>query len=241
MSLWKRPACKTLLKALGISSTTVWIAADILKALPILSDTTAKSYTVDWEDLKAYLKSEEAIFLERSNMPIIYKFFKDFINHRKKTKKVFLVVDLSPTFLNTETSEKIFWQFGKQDYFRHIMKSWANMPESSDSLFFRITIGVQPGPDAFDESKLVMTFLTHLGVTDILCSFSLVLEGKAGKEMPALSRLECLEKFSANRCSRQHLRTIKQRRYSWFTFVKNTISSLPKVVRAKFLRSNILF
>ena len=88
------------------------------------------------------------------------------------------------------------------------------MPESSDSLFFRITTGVQPGPDAFDESKLVMTFLTHLGVTDILCSFSLVLEGKAGKEMPELSRLECLEKFSANRFSRQHLRTIKQRRYS---------------------------
>ena len=43
-----------------------------------------------------------------------------------------------------------------------------------------------------------MTFLTSLGVTRILCSFRLVLPGKAGKEIPESSRLEFLEKFSAN-------------------------------------------
>ena len=43
-----------------------------------------------------------------------------------------------------------------------------------------------------------MTFLTILGVTEILCCFKLVLEGKTGKEIPELSRLEFLEKFSAN-------------------------------------------
>ena len=43
-----------------------------------------------------------------------------------------------------------------------------------------------------------MTFLTILGVTEILCSFKLVLEGDAGKEIPELSRLKFLEKFSAN-------------------------------------------
>ena len=43
-----------------------------------------------------------------------------------------------------------------------------------------------------------MTFLTMLGVTEILYSFRLVLEGKTGKEMPESSRLEFLEKFSAN-------------------------------------------
>ena len=42
-----------------------------------------------------------------------------------------------------------------------------------------------------------MTFLTILGVTEILCSFKLVLEGKTGKEIPESSRLEFLEKFSA--------------------------------------------
>ena len=43
-----------------------------------------------------------------------------------------------------------------------------------------------------------MTFLTILGVTEILCSFKLVLEGKTGKEIPESSRLEFLEKSSAN-------------------------------------------
>ena len=43
-----------------------------------------------------------------------------------------------------------------------------------------------------------MTFLTILGVTEILCSLRLVLEGKTVKEIPELSRLEFLGKFSAN-------------------------------------------
>ena len=43
-----------------------------------------------------------------------------------------------------------------------------------------------------------MTFLTILEVTEILCSFKLVLEGKTGKEIPESSRLEFSEKFSAN-------------------------------------------
>ena len=43
-----------------------------------------------------------------------------------------------------------------------------------------------------------MTCLTILGVTEILRSFKLVLEGKIGKEIPEPSRLEFLEKFSAN-------------------------------------------
>ena len=53
-------------------------------------------------------------------------------------------------------------------------------------------------PDTFDESRFVMTFLTILGVMEILCSFRLVLEGKTGKEIPELSRFEFLEKFLAN-------------------------------------------
>ena len=43
-----------------------------------------------------------------------------------------------------------------------------------------------------------MTFLTILGVTEILCSFRLVLEGKTGKEIPESSRLEFLEKILGN-------------------------------------------
>ena len=72
------------------------------------------------------------------------------------------------------------------------------MYESSGSEFFRTTTGIQSGPDAYDESRFVMTFLTNVGVMDILCSFRLVLEGKTGKEIPESSRFEFLEKFLAN-------------------------------------------
>ena len=43
-----------------------------------------------------------------------------------------------------------------------------------------------------------MTFLPILGVTEILCTFKLVLEGKTGKEIPESSRLEFTETFLAN-------------------------------------------
>ena len=78
------------------------------------------------------------------------------------------------------------------------MKSLANMYESSGSQFFRTTTGIQSGPDAFDESMFVTTFFTILGVMEILCSFRLVLEGKADKEIPESSRLEFLQKFLAD-------------------------------------------
>ena len=43
-----------------------------------------------------------------------------------------------------------------------------------------------------------MTFLTILGVMEILYSFILVLEGKTGKQIPESSRFKFLEKFLAN-------------------------------------------
>ena len=77
--------------------------------------------------------------------------------------------------------------------FRHLLKSLASMYESSGSQFFRTTTGIESGPDAFDESRFVMTFLTILGVMEILCSFRLVLEGKTES-----SRFEFLAKFLAD-------------------------------------------
>ena len=50
---------------------------------------------------------------------------------------------------------------------------------------------------AFDKSRFIMTLLTILGVTEILCSFKWVLERKTGIEIPEWSRLEFLERFSA--------------------------------------------
>ena len=43
--------------------------------------------------------------------------------------------------------------------------------------------GIQSGTDAFDKSRFMMTFSTILGVTEILCCFKLVLEGKTGKNI----------------------------------------------------------
>ena len=42
---------------------------------------------------------------------------------------------------------------------------------------------LQSGPSTFDESRFIMTFLIILGVTEILCSFRLVVEWKTGKEI----------------------------------------------------------
>ena len=64
--------------------------------------------------------------------------------------------------------------------------------------FFRTTTGIQSGPDAFDESRFVMTVLIILGVTEILCCFTFVLVEKIGKAVPESSRLELLEIFLAN-------------------------------------------
>ena len=58
--------------------------------------------------------------------------------------------------------------------------------------------GKQSGLDVLDESRFVMTFLTILGVIEILCSLRLVLEGKTDREIPKPSRLESLGKFLAN-------------------------------------------
>ena len=67
---------------------------------------------------------KKIIFLEVINKRIIYKFFKDFTNHRKKTNRaVDLVVELFPTFLNTGTTDETFQQSGKQYPSRHILKT----------------------------------------------------------------------------------------------------------------------
>ena len=50
---------------------------------------------------------------------------------------------------------------------------------------------MQSGPDAFDESRFVMTFLTILEFKETLYNSILVLEGETGKES---SRLDFLEK-----------------------------------------------
>ena len=97
-----------------------------------------------------------------------------------------------------------------------------------------------------------MTFLTILGVIEILFSFRLVLEGKTGKELPESSRLEFLEKFSANifalsdaedntsgPLNRRVIADLPLLRIPLTNGVLNKGNS-PKVTRAKFLENNRL-
>ena len=117
---------------------------------------------------------------------------------------------------------------------------------SPGSQFFRITTGTQPRPNAFDELRSVMTFLSKFRVTGTSSSFRLNLKGKAGKEIPEPSRFELSEKLSVNSfcfiaCRRKHLRTIKWRKNSRFNFAENTISNSQNATTVKFLRSHIIF
>ena len=72
-------------------------------------------------------------FLPVISNSIIYKFFKDFTNHRKKTNRA-VVFSSRPflSILNTGTTNETLQQSGKQDLepFRHILKSPASMYES---------------------------------------------------------------------------------------------------------------
>ena len=74
------------------------------------------------------------------------------------------------------------------------------MYESSGSQFFRTTTGIQSGPDTFDESRFVMTFLTILAVEEI-CSFRLVVEGKTERDTQVI-KIRVLRKVFSKQFSK---------------------------------------
>ena len=90
-----------------------------------------------------------------------------------------------------------------------------------------------------------MRFLTILTVTEILCSFKLVLEGTTGKEKPELSRLEFLEKFLPNNFTLLDTKDNTSRPLNRGDIADlpllRTLSNLPKVPGAKFLWIDGLF
>ena len=125
-----------------------------------------------------------------------------------------------------------------------ILKSLADMYDRLGSQFLRTTTGIHSGPDVFDKLRFVMTFLIILWITEILCSFRLVLEGKTGKEIPESLRLEFFEKFSVNNFAlpdaEDNISCLLNRGgIADFTFVENDISNL-QVTRVKFLGSFVL-
>ena len=87
LALWRRPACQSLSKALDISSAPASVAPYLLKALQVLSDTTARWSAFDREDLKPYWKSEKGNISLGDQQSYYLQVFKDFNNHRKKTNR----------------------------------------------------------------------------------------------------------------------------------------------------------
>ena len=127
--MWRRPACQTLSKALDISSATARVAPDLLKALAILSDTTVRRSAVDREDLKPYWKLEKRPHFSRWSTILLFTDFSTTLltTEGRLTRQQVLAADLSPTFLNTGTTDETFQQSGKQDSIRHLLKSSASM------------------------------------------------------------------------------------------------------------------
>ena len=128
-------------KSLGYIKCYTQVAPDLLIALAIISDTTVRRSAVDREDLMPYWKSEKRPHFSRQSS------FQRLTTERRLTMSWFLVADLSPTFLNTGTTHETCLQFRKQDSFRHILKSSPSMYETSGSQIFRITTGIQSGPN----------------------------------------------------------------------------------------------
>ena len=85
-------------KALDISNAKARAAPDLLKALVILSDTTIRRSAVDQEDLN-HTGNQKKGYFSLGDQKVIYRFFKDFSNHRKKTNRA--VVFSSKPFPNT--------------------------------------------------------------------------------------------------------------------------------------------
>ena len=96
LSLWSKPACKTLSKALNKSSATARVAPDPLKAIAILSDVTVSRSAVDEEELKPYWKSEKRPHFSRWSTILLFTSFSNTLQTTKRrlTGWYFLVVDI---------------------------------------------------------------------------------------------------------------------------------------------------
>ena len=112
---------------------------------------------------------KKTTFLERINKPIIYKFSKNFTNHRKKTNgAVTFTCRHLPKFFRDET-----FQQSREKIPSDTLNNSANMCESSDSQFFRSnTFPKLPFPLLFHISVFtIATIATLIYHKDLQVSF----------------------------------------------------------------------
>ena len=123
---------------MDISSTMVRVAPDLLKTQPILPFATVKRSAVDWEYIKLSSKSEKKTHFSRWSTILV----------------VILSCRPFPNILKYRDHQWEIWKI------RHLLKSLASMWGNSGSQFFQATTEIQSGPDAFGESRFLMTSLT---------------------------------------------------------------------------------
>ena len=132
------------------------------------------------------------------NNHIIYKFFKDFTNHRKKTNNAVVFSSRPfPTFLNTGTINETFQPSGKQDYFRYIVNSSDSMYKSSDSQFFTNITGIKSRPKNLMNQGCYVLF-NQFGSYRNIIQFKISYRRETGKEILDSWRLEFFKKFLTN-------------------------------------------
>ena len=107
---WRRPACQTLSKVLDIPSATARVAQGLLKVLAILEIKTVRNHK---------LSNRKTTFSQMINKHIIYKFFKDFANHKKKSKRV-VVFSCKPfpnifKYKNPQSDPPTIWKASPSD------------------------------------------------------------------------------------------------------------------------------
>ena len=101
---------------------------------------------VDQEDLKPCWKSEKSNIFQ-GDQQLFTGFSKTLLPRKKTNRAVVFSSRLFPYILKYRTTNMTFQQSGKQDSFRHILKSSASIYESPGTQLFRTTTGIQSGLD----------------------------------------------------------------------------------------------
>ena len=108
-------ACQTLSKVLDISSSMAWVIPDQLKVKHLYLTQLSEDLQLI-EKTKNHIDNQEKDHISLGGQHrVIYKFFKGFTNHRKKTNMVVVfTLELFPMFLiNTGATDETFQQSGK--------------------------------------------------------------------------------------------------------------------------------
>ena len=117
------------------------------------------------------------------------------------------------------------------------------MKERSGSQFFNTTTGISSGPDGFRWIEVRYSLLYHLWNNNHVAQSNVSSTSESWKFMARIIKIrifreEFSKEFSFLWSRSQNFQTIKQRWNSRLSSNQNTVSNMPKVMRANLLRNN---